>query len=785
MKKLFMLAFANIRKTKGHTVSLFIMFFIAALLLNAGLLITFNFGSYFDNIVKDLNTSDIYYVMPDHYYNDEVEDYLDHNDNIIEMQKVDPMWVNAEVVFNDNMWKRVFLLNDADKAKTRTMTKWKFVGEHLPVEDMSIYLPYIFQLSGGYELNDKFEMILHDSKLEFTIKGFTEDVFFSSPETGFMGVYLPYETYEKVAVQLGEQHQAALVFANLNTMNKDIEKDIRDMLKLESTPTTTDITSTFFSLDRPLVEMARTMMAVIVSIMIVAFAAIIVVVCLIVVRFRIVNSIEEDMTKIGSLKAIGYTSRQIILSIVLQFTLIALFGSIIGIAMSYSTTPMLSDIFAQQSGLKWVQGFDGTISGIALVIILLIVGLVAFISSRRIKKLSPIVALRGGIVTHSFRKNHMPLNTAKGSLPFVLAVKSIIQNKKQSIMIAIIMIAVSFAQTFAVGMFYNTTVDTTTFLETPGIELSNAVAVFKPEADRETIMEELKIMEEVRKVQYIDEVFVNVDGNEISVYVMEDYSNKETDTVYEGRYPIHDNEIVLAGHLAEIIGKKVGDNVIVSMGETKEEFIVTGLSQGAYMSGMNSSVTYEGIMKLTPGFQQSTLNIYLDKGRDAGVFVEKLKHLYGESFLLTLDMDQNMEQGAGMYISIVSKVGITILVVTIAVVILVLYFVINSSVVRKKRELGIQKAVGFTTFQLMNQLSLGFLPPVIVGVCIGSVIGVTQTNALMSIAQRGMGIMKSNFIITPMAITLFGAGIIILAYVCSMLITYRVRKISAYALVTE
>ena len=140
---------------------------------------------------------------------------------------------------------------------------------------------------------------------------------------------------------------------------------------------------------------------------------------------------------------------------------------------------MLSDVFAQQSGLMWVQGFDGVISSIALCLILLIVVIVAFIAARRINKLNPIVALRGGIITHSFRKNHLPLSTSKGSLPIVLAFKSLLQNMKQSIMIAIIIIAVSFAGTFAVVMFYNTTIDTKTFAETPGVELSNAVAVFK------------------------------------------------------------------------------------------------------------------------------------------------------------------------------------------------------------------------------------------------------------------------------------------------------------------
>jgi putative ABC transport system permease protein len=139
----------------------------------------------------------------------------------------------------------------------------------------------------------------------------------------------------------------------------------------------------------------------------------------------------------------------------------------------------------------------------------------------------------------------------------------------------------------------------------------------------------------------------------------------------------------------------------------------------------------------------------------------------------------------GIYSSIVCKVGVAMLVVTVLVVMLVLYFVINALVIRKKHELGIQKAVGFTTFQLMNQLSLGFLPPIITGILLGSLLGMTQTNALMSIAQRGMGVMRAHYIITPLWIALFGVAIVILSYLTSMLITYRIRKISAYQLVSE
>ncbi len=130
-------------------------------------------------------------------------------------------------------------------------------------------------------------------------------------------------------------------------------------------------------------------MASVISSMMVAFAAVIVIVCLSVIRFRISTSIEDDMLQIGSLKAIGYTSGQIIGSIVLQFSGIALLGSIAGIALSYLTTPSLSDAFAHQSGFLWAQGFDGIIGGITLGTILCIVLLVAVLCRKAHSEAQP------------------------------------------------------------------------------------------------------------------------------------------------------------------------------------------------------------------------------------------------------------------------------------------------------------------------------------------------------------------------------------------------------------
>lgn len=783
MQKEFMLSCATIRKAKGHTASLFIMFLITALLLNAGFLVLINFSSYFDKMTEQLHTSDMYFLMPRAAYAGGVEAYLKNSGAVSKMQKENSIEADATIPYNGKNRDISLIFNNTDTS--RGMSRWKFVGKHLSPDSMSAYVPYVLKADGGYKLNDKLKVTVKGTVLTFTIKGFTDDIFFSSFDCGDLSIFLSNETFDKVQKKLSNQNDIALVFANLSKTNINLDDGVKKTVEQKCHISSETAENTVASIKLPLIRMSRVFMASMISAMMVVFAAIIALVCLIVIRFRISNSIDDDMVKIGSLKAIGYSSRQIISSILLQFGMIAFAGSVVGILLSYLSIPALSNVFSHQSGLMWAQGFDAGLSGSVLFAILLIVLLVSLFTARRIRRIEPIVALRGGIVTHSFKKNYFPLEKTRGRLPFIFALKSIFQNKKSSIMIAVILVFVSFSSSFSVAMFYNSAIDTTNFAKTPGIEISNAEAYLGPSLDCAKTKKEVTNMPGVRKVQFIDESTVETGNTNVKIFIMDDYSKKETDTVYSGRYPRHDNEIAVGGTLAQTMHKKMGDMLTLKSGGHKADYLITGLTQGSTMAGMTAFITHSGMLKLSPSYKQQLLQVYLNKGYKSGDFLKKLTAKYGKAITGTIDMDKAFEQGMGAYTSMLAQVGIVTLIINILVVMLVLYLVINSAIIRRKREIGIQKAIGFTTFQLMNEISLGFLPSVITGAVIGVILGITQTNTVMSNVQRSMGIMKAFYIITPGLIILFNIAVVIFSYLISMFITFRIRKITAYSLVSE
>lgn len=793
MSKLWMHARANIRKTKSVSATLIVMFLIAALLLNAGLLVSLNYGSFFGQLKEELSPADVYYAIPGQLYSDEVKEAMDGNKHVEQTMVVDALWTGAEIDSNGTKKSYTVLFQNMDEP--REFSKWKYVGEHQEPDGMSVYVPDIFQAVYGYNLGDKITLDYTDEAsgvkkaLTFTVSGYIEDIFFSSTDTGIVGFYLPEATYSKVAELFdGPAYQVNVVHTYLDEVKNAsaVESDLIKLLDLGSSSLFGDSSTMLVAIDIELVEMSRCMMASMVSIMMVLFALIIVAVCLLVVRFRIVNSIEDDMMKIGSLKSIGYTARQIRLSLLLQYLLIAGVGSILGIALSYPAMPAVSMVFEQQSGLKWEQGFDPAISLASLAIILVIILFVVLLATRRVKKLSPISALRGETTARKFKHNRMPLDRTAGPLPAVLGFKAVLQNMKQNIMIAVILTAVTFAGSFGVIMYYNTSVDTKAFAEVPGMEITNVIAALNPALDQAQTVKDIEAMPHVRKTLYLDQINIKVDGSEVSSNIMKDYGEKETRLVYEGRYPETSGEIVLAGILAERLQKTVGDTVTVQVGDREETFTVTGLSNGSSMGGMNTCILADDYSRLNPDYKPQALYIYLDEGTASKAFIETLRDKFSREVMPAInDFDKLMAEGMASYQGVVSIMGVSMLVITVFVVTLVLYFMISSSVIRQKRELGIQKAIGHTTYQLMNQLSITFTVPLALGVVAGVLLGAYGTNPMMSVAMKGAGIMRAGFIVDPLWVALFGAGTILFSYLLSLLTTWRIRKISAYALVTE
>lgn len=780
MKKLLMLAAANMRKSKGQSFSLIILIFIAALLLNVGLLTALDYSKFFDKKAEELNTAHVIAAIPQSIYQDNDEDFFKTYPGVMETQVEDILLFSAvKFQYGSGSLSRSAPVLNADDERSITMLS--LIGESNEANDRSIYVPYIFQTGGGYRLGDSFILTYGNKDYSFQIAGFTEDIMFGTTNSLAMDFYLPEESYLRFSKELDDETLNGVMLSAVLEDRGDAAQMIADFKK---SGISSDGSSSVLTQDINSAKDFRAMTGDICSAIVIAFAIIVVFICVIVIRFRIGNSIEDSMTNIGALKACGYTSRQIMVSIMLQFCMLAFIGVVLGIAASYLTLPILSDLFAALTGLVWKQGFDAGISILGLVFILLVTVFVSWSSARRINRLHPIVALRGGIITHSFRKNYFPLDHKFGSLHLTLALKRLLQNLKQTVLIAFIFASVIFAAVFGLVMYYNFVVNDGAVRMIAG-EVPSVAVELNSHTDNNDMLGNIEKMTGVRKALYYDMTACMVEYQEVTAYVTGDFAQTEGELIYEGRYPKHNNEIAINGYMAKLFKKKIGDTIKVTIGNAEAEYLISGFLQTGNFMGMDVAITTDGIKRLQDNYQQNSIYVYLSASADIDSFINELNEREGQQILTVQDSDEVMDSIMGAFTIIISGFVIAILVIIALVILLVLYLVIKTMILREKREFGIQKAVGYTTLQLMQQISLTFLPMVLCGVIVGGITGYFISNPMLSVLFRSVGIMKTNFTVLPLWIMVLGISITFFAYAISMLIAWRIRKISAYTLISE
>lgn len=784
MKKIWMLSLANIRRSRSAAISLFLIISVSAILMNLGALTLFNYKKSFDIRADELNSPHVAVAMQKELYKDSYEDYFKNYTGTTSVEKMELLYLSPiKYKFGEGelSFTGLFLNAELDQE----ISPFTLVGEHKETGDRDIYVSQLFKTGGGYELGDELLINYKGRDYLFIIAGFTEDIFMGSSNVGCIGFHLPQATYQQFYNELKDNNIDGIML-KIRLEDSSQAENLLSNFKKDGYQRGQSVFATkTWDASIHNVKAARTSTADIGGIIITSFSLVIILVSLLVIRFRINTSVEDNITDIGALKAIGYSSRQIMATFILQFIQISLFGAILGIALSYAAVGPLAAMFSAQTGIVWKQGFDITASIGSLILLLLLVILVSAMSARRIRKLHPITALREGITTHSFKKNYCSLAKSKGSISFLMAMKYLLHNVRQNIMITIIIAAVSFASVFGLVMFYNIAIRDEAFIDMLGVEMCSIMITADPEADAVKLCTEIEQLEGVRAAVNYNYGSVMIGEEDCQLYITDDFSKLDNDMAYEGRDPIYDNEISVSGFVAEKFNKTIGDTMTLEMNGKSAQYLVSGLIQTSNNMGMGINITAEGVRRMHPEYKYDTINVYLEEDVDTAAFEKELFKQFEGRIALTTNMDNLKSSQTDVYKSIVTIFNSIILVITLLLVILILYLIISAMIIRRRKDFGIQKAIGYTSYQLMVQTSISYTPVILFGTIVGIILGCIYINPMLSLLFRGIGVMKVDFDVPVLWVVLMLIGIGVAAYAVSMLVSWRIRKITPYNLITE
>lgn len=788
MGKIFRLAMANIRKGKGQASSFILIILIGALMLYLGMVTAFEYVNNFDKKAEQLCSPDLVFSAQtdSRGFVEEFTGRLLEDDRVAEVESGPALIADCKFSYGGGEQNRVAVV--LDKSRDVKLAKWAMVEESGLTGEYAIYLPYLFQTAGVSGIGDDFDITfnrlgLPEEKMRFTVAGFYEDTYFSTINNTTTGFLMDHEGYERLAEALGDSVRGTLV--SVNAVNaEDAERIVSNYKTImkELLPAGRIGDSSHYEV----VKSARTITSSIGSIVIVAFSILLIAIALVVVKFRIGNSVEEEMQNIGALKAIGYTSRQIILSFLIQFSFLALIGSLLGLLGGFLVLPLLSHMFATQTGILWKLAFSvpaalATVAGIQLPVLL-----VAFMSANRVRRLHPITALRFGVTTHSFRRNPFPLEKIRGSLNLLLAAKQLAHNKGRSFLVGAIIAVVTFAAVFAGVLYVNISVKEEIFLNLTMGDTVNVRLRAKAEEDAAELLAEVRAEENVKKsFYYFEGTAVCEDDYEVYCYVADDFEQVENrGWNYKGRFAKYENEVCLGGLLAKKLGKDVGDTLTLRLNDVEQEYLITGLIQGSNYLGQDLCLTGDGYRRLAENFRYTDISVYLREGTDSAAFIEGME-ASSDNIALSINREALVKSSMGIYSVIIGILAKIIDLITALVVVLVLYLVIKTTLNRQKRELAIKKAIGFTTGQLALQNACSFLPVIMAGSAAGCVCGYLLINPFLSLLFAQVGLVKVEFLIPAAMLAGIFAAITGVGFTVSLLVSARIRRITPYTLLCE
>ncbi len=514
------------------------------------------------------------------------------------------------------------------------------------------------------------------------------------------------------------------------------------------------------------------------SVIIAAMAFFVLLIAVVVLVSNIINYIQVNMKDLGALKAVGYTSGQLICSLLLQFLSITLGTAIVGTALSYGVFPAINAMMILQTGIPYAIHFLPLPMLISLSALGGIVALFVWLAARRIKKIEPILALRSGVRTHNFKKNHVPLERTKAPLNLALALKTTLSGVKHNITVCITMLVLSLIVVFSGLMTENIITDMTPFINMIMGETADDCINVQAAAEND-LLKALNSDSRVKKLYLCTSLNVShIGGAELVATISDDFAKMNNQNViYKGRFPKYDNEIAIGAKYAKEKGLSVGSEIEINTHGKTENYLICGLTQISNNLGRDCLLTRQGYERLGT-MQNVSYYIDLSKNTDIDAFNEEMKKSLPGDVNAVINIKAAIDSSSGVYIDLITMIVIAIIVLSVVIIAFVLYLLVRTMLNNKKQDYGILKSFGFTTRQLILQTALSFMPAIIIATVVGLIVSMLVINPLMSLFLSPLGIVKCDFAI-PVTFSVFGGiGLILFAFVFACLLSVKIKRVS-------
>lgn len=517
-----------------------------------------------------------------------------------------------------------------------------------------------------------------------------------------------------------------------------------------------------------------------ISSLLIIFLICLMAVSLLVIRHNIISGIELDYTDIGIYKAVGFTSRQIRLVITLRYLIAQTIGIILGIILSIPVVLIFGRVFNPLVGVPVTGGLEIFTSLLIIVLLLAVSILFIFFSTRKVTKVSPMKAIRGGSDDVYF-SSRFRVRVRPNTLSFSLGMRQLWTNKKKYIGTTIISaVLVFFMLTIAL---LGDTLNSKSSLESMGQIVYELESVLKNEKyyDRAGEIEEIvKKHTSIEARYYYAMEYVSIGGVK-TLCMMHDTSDGFN--IISGREPRYENEIVITEFVSEEQGVSVGKEIELSYENKKAKYLIVGINQCLYDTGHNVAMNMQGAKRLGD-FKISRLCYSISDPSKAYDIKAEIDRTCSDFVVFTEANDKPVIQD-GTLNTIITALKYLIFGFSVLFSLIVISMVCKKAFMKEKTDIGIYKAVGFKVRSLRLQFSFRFMAVSVVGAVLGAVLSLCFTNPLLSVLIRSAGITSFKLSFSAFTVMLPVFVIVVCFFLFAYWVSRAVKKVDVKELIFE
>lgn len=782
--EIFTLLKSNFKHKKGSCISVIILMTIISLALSTVISVNKNISNRYKEATKDVKIGDLNFFISDLSDVDTMISKIKNNENVDYVLKEEMLC--SKVTINNKKSSNSYFIKKYDKNnfnyKVYDESNIRFLKNVEELKEGEAYVPISFKEMYKCNIGDIIKIPYKNEKKEIKIKGFIEEPFIGSSNMGLKQFFINEKDFNdlyKIKLKSKEKDSDILGYFLISVFSKEDSKLSPVLLQKEINKESKIVNLSLISLSKEQSKSYTEIFSKNISAILYTFIFLLFIVVLIVINHSIESSIEIDYVNLGILKSQGFTKDLLRKIYLYQYLISQLIGLIIGIILSLFIIPYICRLFSTITGLLPSSNIEiFKILPLSIVIILITFFLI-MIKTRKIGKISPIIAISGGREEVYFN-NSLKLSINKKLLSLTLTIRQIFSNKKQYISSLIIAAILCFFMISVTSL--NNFMNNKKLLESFGTLFSDFSINYNKSINlKGEVEEKIANISKIEESFSYENIYFMVDENNINGEILNDTSFYRS--VIKGREPKYDNEIVVTEILLELLGKTIGDKVTIAYKENDLEFIICGIYQYTNDAGYDFGMSLDGMKRLDKNYEMNCIDYNVKNKDKIDEILKMLKKDY-ENKITIKDMREDDE--ITKYIEIAIK-ALNFLIYSLSVifVLVVSVMVCGRMFLKEKKEFGIYKSQGFTTNYLRLLFSIRFFLISIAGSFIGFISNYLFNDKIMSMLLKNMGI--SNFKTTyTLESVLIPCIVITLSYlVFSYLLSYKIKKVSVKELITE